>query len=128
MRTVRRPAFRFERVQHLRSEHVRPLRDLMVRLPEVHTDALGNPDYLRSSPSLLLEIAEYAEQASWAISLGIAAIGNIVPFAAPEIEDGTVPMASVEALGWLLSELGAVPAACGVLAAECRRAGRSGSL
>jgi hypothetical protein len=126
MRVGYRPAARFQRVDRARPDHVRPLRDLMVRLPAVQTDALGNPDYLHSSPSLLLELAECAEQASQAISLGIAALGNIVPYAASEIEDGTVPMGSVEALGWLLSELGEVAAACTVLAAECRRAGREG--
>jgi hypothetical protein len=84
----------------------------------------GAPDYLRSSPSILLELADYADQVAQASSLGIAAVGNVVRYAAPEIEDGTIPIASIEALGWLLSELGEVAAAYGVLAAECRRAGR----
>jgi hypothetical protein len=119
-------AGRFQRIERARPDHVRPLLDLMLRLPVLQTDALGNPDYLRSSPSLLLELAECAEQASNAISLGIAALGNVLLYAAPEIEDGTVPMGSVEALGRLLSELGEVAAASTVLATECRRAGRAG--
>lgn len=106
----------------LRAEHERALRDLLVRLPQLATDASGHPDFLASSPSLVLEIAEHAETTAKVINLGIAAVGNFLPYAAPEIEDGTIAMGTVEALGWLLAELSEVAASCLVLSAECRQA------
>jgi hypothetical protein len=112
----------FAVVDLVRPEHEKPLRDLIVRLPQLVTDKQGKLDLLASSPSLVLEIAERAETSVKAITLGIGAVSNLIPFAAPEIEDGTVPMGTVEALGWLLSELGELAATCMVLAAECRQA------
>ena len=105
-----------------RSEHERPLRDLLVRLPQLATDTSGRLDLLASSPSLVLEIAEYAETSVKVINLGIAALGNVLPYAAPEIEDGTIATGTVEALGWLLAELSEVAASCLVLSAACRQA------
>ncbi|WP_162594488.1 hypothetical protein [Variovorax sp. PBL-E5] len=81
-------------------------------------------DLRASSPILVREVADRAERAAQALNLGTAAIGAILPFAAPEIEDGTVAMGTVEALGWLLSELGEMGATLLVLAAACRRVGR----
>jgi hypothetical protein len=112
----------FEVPELRRAEHEKPLRDLLVRLPQLKVDAQGRLDLLKSSPSLVLEVAEHAETTVQAINLGIAAIGAIISFASAEIEDGTVAMGTVEALGWLLSELGETAAACLVLAAACRRA------
>jgi hypothetical protein len=112
----------FAVVDLVRPEHEKPLRDLIVRLPQLVTDRQGKLDLLASSPSLVLEIAERAETSARAINLGIGALGNLIPFAAPEIEDGTIAMGTVESLGWLLSELGELAAICMVLAAECRQA------
>jgi hypothetical protein len=94
----------------------------MVNLPLLRTSESGGLDMLGSSQTVVLEIAELAELCAQALSLGISAVGSLIPYAAPEIEDGTVPMGTVEAVGWLLSELGEVAAACTVLAAECRQA------
>jgi hypothetical protein len=98
------------------------LRDLLVLLPQLATDTSGRLDLLASSPSLVLEIAHLAETSVKVINLGIAALGSVLPYAAPEIEDGTVAMGTVEALGWLLAELSEVAASCLVLSAECRQA------
>jgi hypothetical protein len=105
-----------------RPEHEKPLRDLLVRLPQLRVDEQGRLDLRSSSPSLVREIADHAERAVQAINLGTAAIGAVLPFAAPDIEDGTVAMGTVEALGWLLSELGEAAATLLVLAAACRQA------
>ena len=112
----------FAAVDPIRPEHERPLRDLLVLLPQLVTDKQGKLNLLASSPSLVLEVAERAETSVKAINRGIAAVGNLIPYAAPEIEDGTIAMGTVEALGWLLSELGELAATCMVLAAECRQA------
>ena len=71
-----------------------------------------------------MEIAEHAETSVKVINLGLAALGNVLPYAAPEIEDGTIAMGTVEALGWLLAELSEVAVSCLVLSAECRQARR----
>lgn len=105
-----------------RPEHERPLRDLLVRLPLLATDASGRLDLLASPSSLVSEIAQHAETCVKVINLGVAALGNIIPYAAPEIEDGTIAMGTVEALGWLLAELSEVAVSCLVLSAECRQA------
>lgn len=112
----------FAPTQLRRPEHERPLRDLLVRLPQLVTNKQGKLDLLASSPSLVLEVAERAETSVKAINLGIAAVGNLMPYAALEIEDGTIATGTVEALGWLLSELGELAATCMILAAECRQA------
>ena len=112
----------FAAIDLVRPEHEKPLRDLIVRLPRLVTDKQGKLDLLASSPSLVLEVAERAETSVKAINMGIAAVGNLMPYAAPEIEDGTIAMGTVEALGWLLSELGELAATCMALAAECRQA------
>lgn len=125
MKSIKIPTVRFAQGNLARVKHGRPLRDLILRLPMLATAEEGSPDLLASSPSLLLELSECAQDAAQAISLGIAAVGNIVAYAAPEVEDGTIPKECIEALGWLLSELGEVAAACNVLAADCRQA-RSG--
>jgi hypothetical protein len=106
----------------VRQEHERPLRDLIVRLPLLVTDRQGKLDLLGSSPSVVLEIAERAETSVKAINLGIAAVGNLWALAAEDIDDGTVAMGTVEALGWLLCELGELGGSLMVLAAECRQA------
>jgi hypothetical protein len=122
VRGTRSPRTRFAPVHYARREHEKPLRDLLVNLPYLQTSASGGLNMLGSSQTVVLQIAEQAEACAQALSLGIAAVGTLIPFAAPEIEDGTVPMGTVEAVGWLLSELGEVAAACTVLAAECRQA------
>jgi len=100
----------------------KPMRDLLRLLPKLSIDSQGEPDFLNSPPSLLVDLASSADTGAKALSLGVAAIGNLIAYSAPEIEDGTISSDTVEALGWLLSELGEVAAACFVLAAKCRRA------
>ena len=115
-----RASFQIEKLE--RQEHERPLRELLLRLPRLTTDSSGRLDLLASPPDLLAEISDYAETTVQVLNLGLAAVGSILPFAAPEIEDGTVPMGTVEALGWLIAELSSVSASVLVLAAECRHA------
>ena len=111
----------FGPIARVRAEHERPMRDLLARLPQLNADARGRLDFLNCSPSLLLEVAEHAETCVEAINLGISAIGNLIPMAAPEIEDGTISAGTVESLGWLICELSDFSAACFVLASECRQ-------
>jgi hypothetical protein len=66
-------------------------------------------------------LIEDAETAVGAINRGISAIGFLIADSAPEIDDGTIHQETIEALGWLLSELGELGGACVVLAARCRQ-------
>jgi hypothetical protein len=102
-----------------------PMRELLVQLPRLLVDAQGKPDLLAPSPSLLLSLSEDAEAAAGAINLGMSALGALIAYSAPELEDGTISSDSIEHLGWLLSELGAVCAACLTLSVGCRRANAS---
>lgn len=43
---------------------------------------------------------------------GLAALGHLLAHSAPVIEDGTVGADSVEALGWLMAEVGDLAAVC----------------
>jgi len=99
----------------------RALPDLLAQLPRLVTDAAGSVDFAASDPAVLVKIADDAETAAGVISLGVAAIGNLIAYTAPEVEDGTVSSDTVEALGWLLAELGELAARCAVLGMHCRR-------
>jgi hypothetical protein len=99
----------------------RAMRGLVARLPRLQCDKDGCVDFAASDAALLVQLADDAETAVSAISLGISAIGNLMAYAAPEIEDGTVSSDTVEALGWHLAETGELAAVLAVLAAHCRR-------
>jgi hypothetical protein len=103
-------------------ESLRPIRELMEFLPRLSVDAEGQPDFLGSSPSLLLAIAEHAEDVAGAFSLGMSALGELIAHASLDIEDGVLGYEGVAAVGWLYAELGACTAKCLELSMQCRRA------
>lgn len=104
-----------------KDEVVRGMGNLVHQLPRLETDDTGDIDYSRSSPALLAKIADSSDNAVGAIQRGIAAIGSLMAYSAPEIEDGTVSSDTVEALGWLLAEVGDLAAGLTVIGARCRR-------
>ena len=71
--------------------------------------------------SLRTPLSENAEIVMAVCQNGMAALGHVLAHSSPVIEDGTVGADSVEALGWLIAELGDLTAYCLVLAADCRR-------
>jgi hypothetical protein len=85
------------------------------------TYASGDIDFAGSLRGIVHGLLDDAETAVGAINRGIAAIGVLIAGSSPEIEDGTIHQETIEALGWLLSELGELGGACVVLAARCRR-------
>jgi hypothetical protein len=101
---------------------IRPLRDLLQLLPQLQTDKAGHVDLTHTPLPVLSKLIEHAEDCSSTLHRGISAIGSLLAHAATEIEDGTIGSDSVEALGWLLAELGDYGAACFMLAAQCRKA------
>ena len=99
-----------------------PLRNLLGQLPELQVDARGQLDFLASSPSLLLSIAESAEAAVASVSLGLSAVGVLLARPRPATEEGLEGADIMQALGWLLADLAAVVAACQLMSVQCRRA------
>jgi hypothetical protein len=99
----------------------RPLRSLLLLLPLLSAQPGSKVAYGVADPDLLVQLAEDAEAAIGTVQLGSSAIGQLMAHAAPEIEDRTVCSDTVEALGWLLSELNDAAATLMVLMAECRQ-------
>ena len=91
---------------------LQPMRDLLRLLPQLPVSALGQPDFDAASPALLVQLAESAEVLHNTFNLGVVAIGQLLADASPEIDDGTVGQDTVEAIGWLLAELGTGSAIC----------------
>jgi hypothetical protein len=99
----------------------RPLRSLLLLLPLLSAQPGSKVAYGVADPDLLVQLAEDAEAVIGMVQLGSSAIGQLMAHAAPEIEDRTVCSDTVEALGWLLSELNDAAATLMVLMAECRQ-------
>lgn len=97
------------------------MRELMARLPLLPVNASLDVDFAAADSKLLVEIAEGAEMMMGATHNGIGAIGHLLANSAVMIEDGTIGADSLEALGYLMGELGDLAACCMTLAAQCRR-------
>lgn len=117
-----RPPADFAPSVALLPEHLNPLKELFVRLPLLNMSADGTLNFANSSPLLLLEVEEHAEDTVQALNLGLAAIGNLWALASVSIDDGTVPMGYVESLGWTIQMLSDLCASLMVLAVQCRQA------
>ena len=100
----------------------RPMRMLMALLPRLLVNDQGQPDFDGSDAMALVQIAEAAELLQRVLQLGISAIGQLLAHASVQVETGELAQDTVEALGWLLAELGDAAAACIELAAPCRHA------
>ena len=103
-----------------RTQADHPMRELLNQLRQVHpevtiTGETAIPHRLRTP------LAAAAETVMAVCQNGMAAVGQLMAYSSPVIEDGTVGAEGVESLGWLLSELGDLSGYCLVLASECRR-------
>ena len=106
--------------QSTRTVTSHPMRELLNHLRQVQTVVERNGS--ASIPTSLRQpLSENAETVMAVCQNGMAALGQLLAHSSPVIEDGTVGADSVEALGWLIAELGDLTAYCLVLAAECRR-------
>ena len=100
----------------------RPTRMLMALLPRLLVNDQGQPDFDASDATVLVQLAEAAELLQRVLQLGISAIGQLLAHASVQVETGELAQDTVEALGWLLAELGDAAAACVELAVPCRHA------
>ena len=96
-----------------------PLRELLQQLHTANTNRDQNQTASISMNNHPL--IENTEMVTAVCQNGIAALGHLLAHSSPLIEDGTVGADSVEALGWLIAELGDLTAYCLVLASELRR-------
>jgi len=99
---------------------IRPMRQLLSNLPKLPTTKDLSVDFPAADPALLLCIAEDAETLMAVMHLGVGAIGQMLAQSALAIEDGTTSADSLEALGFLMAELGDMAASCMTLAGKCR--------
>jgi len=98
------------------------MRGLLEQLPRLPLDATGSISIQLAAPTLLLAVAEDAEDTMSTIQQGLGAIGHLLAHSAVVIEDGTIGADSLESIGFLMAEMGDLAAACMALAARCRRA------
>ena len=104
-----------------RTTAMRPMRDLLKRLPMLPMSGRQEIDFPAADVSLLVAIGDDAQTTIQVIHHGIASIGMLLAHSAPVIEDGTVGADAVESIGYLLAELGDMAASLMTLAAQCRR-------
>lgn len=76
---------------------------------------------MNSDRATLLAAGQNAESIARALHMGIGAIGQLLATSAPQIDDGSVGSDAIEALGWLMAELGDLGAELAVMAIQCRR-------
>lgn len=100
---------------------LRPMRDLLARLPMLPVTASGEIDFPSADVPLLVNIRENSETTINVILRGISAIGDLLSHSAVPIEDGSISADSVESIGFLLSELLDGAGALMTLSTLCRR-------
>lgn len=104
-----------------RTDQIRPMRDLLARLPTLPLTSKQEVEFAAADPALLVAIAEDAEMLMRAMHHGVGAMGQLLANSAVMVEDGTISADCLEALGFLMSELGDMASACMILAGHCRR-------
>lgn len=109
------------RTKRSEEEIPRPMRDFILQLPLLNVTPSLEIDYPAADAELLVQIADNAETAMHVVQLGLSAVGQLLVRAAPEVEAGEISKDSIEALGWLMSELGDFSATAFALASACRR-------
>lgn len=105
--------------RHLLPESLRHMQELFELLPHLKLDANGDPDPRATDGAVLKGLVLHAQASAAAMNLGMSAVGSMMAYAAPECEDKTISSDAIEALGWLLAELGAITALMIRLAARC---------
>ena len=98
----------------------RPARRLLQLLPLLVATPGQVVSYAHVEPVLLEQIADDADVLMSTLQMGVAAVGQLMAHAAPEVEDGTFSSVMVEALGWFLSEVSEISFTLMPLVVACR--------
>jgi hypothetical protein len=96
-----------------------PMRDLLLLMPHLPIRGKCEIDYEAADADLLVDIAQQAETTLRTVHRGTSAIGELLVYVSPEVETGELPANTIEALGWLLAELGDLAATAHLLMAGC---------
>src|SRR4051794_1304389 len=99
----------------------RPLRDFLLQLPLLPVNAEQEIDYAACDPALLVQIVANAHVCQRTMQRGLFGIGHLLARVAPEIELAEVPGDCIEALGFLIAELGDLASVAHSLATACQR-------
>lgn len=99
----------------------RPLRDLLLLMPHLQVRMGFDIDYESAEPALLHQIGTNADITMRTVHRGTAAIGRLLVAVSPEGGTGALPADRMEALGWLLAEMGDLAATCHSITASCQR-------
>lgn len=105
-------------------ETPRPLRDMILLLPHINARQVGNEfvlDWESAEPDLIRQIGSNAEITMRTVNYGLAAIGRLMVNMSPEMALGEIPADTIEALGWLISEVSDAGATAHVIYASCQR-------
>jgi hypothetical protein len=97
------------------------MRDMLLLLPMLKIGPENEIDYAATEANVLVQIALNAEVCQKTVQLGVSAIGHLLAHAAPEIELAEIPGDAIEAIGWLLAEIGDLASTAHCLATACRR-------
>ena len=99
----------------------RHLRDMLLLMPHLQVRTDFSIDYESAEPALLHQIGTNADITMRTIHRGTAAIGRLLVAVSPEVGTGEVPADCMEAVGWLLAEMGDLAATCHSIVASCQR-------
>ncbi len=104
-----------------RIDAIRPMRSLLQGLTKLPVNTRLEVDYGAADRTQLVSLLDDAETTVNVIHLGIGAIGHLLAHSAVAIEDGSISSDCVEAIGFLIAELGDMAGHCMTLSAHCRR-------
>lgn len=104
-----------------REQALRPLRDLIRRLPQLPLNGAHEIDFAAADADLLVVVGDAAEITVNVIHHGVGAVGHLLAHSAVAIEDGSISADCVESLGYLLAEISDLATECMTLAARCRQ-------
>lgn len=99
----------------------RPLRDLILLMPHLQVRSEFNIDYESAEPALLHQIGANATVTLRTIHRGTSAIGRLLVAVSPEVGTGELPADCMEAIGWLLTEMGDLATTAHAIATSCQR-------
>lgn len=98
----------------------RPICDLLLLMPFLPIRDKCEIDYEAADADLLVDIARHAETILRTVHKGTSAIGELLVYVSPEIGTGEFPANTIEAIGWLLADLGDLAATAHLLIAGCQ--------
>ena len=104
-----------------REQALRPLRDLIRRLPQLPLNGKQEIDWTAADADMLVVVGDAAEITVNDLNHGVGAVGHLLAHSAVAIRDGSISADCVESLGYLLAEISDLAAECMTLAAHCRQ-------